>query len=204
MMTIAAPVTVCSPHRRHRAWPGRSEPIMQQSMRAIVVMGVSGCGKTTVANALAERIDARMIEGDAFHPAHNVQKMQAGIALTDADRQGWLESLGEELARVLATGNKAVLTCSALKRRYRDSLRAAVPNLGFVFLKLTPEAATERVQRRSHHFMPASLVDSQFRDLEVPTGEPGVLTVDALEPLHVIVDQVQAWWKASKAANDFA
>ena len=174
---------------------------MQDTMRAIVVMGVSGCGKTSVANALAERIGARMIEGDAFHPPRNVQKMQAGTPLTDADRQGWLEQLGVELAGAVATGRTAVLTCSALKRRYRDVLRTAVPNLGFVFLDLSPAAATERVKQRSHHFMPATLVESQFRDLEPPAGEPGVLTVNAIDSLQAIVDQVQAWWNADASAR---
>ncbi|MET3651977.1 gluconokinase [Dyella japonica] len=173
----------------------------EHKLPAIVVMGVSGCGKTSVAHALAERIGARMIEGDAFHPERNVQKMQAGVPLTDTDRQGWLEQLGAELASALADNHIAVLTCSALKRRYRDALRASVPNLGFVFLQLSPEAATERVKKRPGHFMPASLVESQFRDLEPPTAESGVLTVNAVDPLHVIVDQVQAWWDASSAPH---
>lgn len=172
----------------------------EHKLPAIVVMGVSGCGKTSVAIAVAERIGARMIEGDAFHPEQNVRKMQAGIPLTDADRQGWLAQLGSELVRAVDDSRVAVLTCSALKRRYRDSLRASVSNLGFVFLELSPEAATERVKQRPGHFMPASLVESQFRDLEAPTGEPGVLTVNAIDPLHLIVDQVQAWWNASSAS----
>lgn len=169
---------------------------MQNPMRAIVVMGVSGCGKSSVAEALGERIGARMIEGDAYHPEHNVQKMKAGIALTDADRQGWLEQLATELASVVATGQIAVLACSALKRRYRDTLRAGVAELGFVFLDLSPEVALQRVSLRSHHFMPATLVGSQFRDLERPTGEPRVLSVDGTESVQLIVDQAQQWWNA--------
>lgn len=167
---------------------------MQDQMRAIVVMGVSGCGKSSVAAALSERIGAVMIEGDAYHPAHNVQKMKAGIPLTDADRQGWLEQLSTELAKVVASGRIAVLACSALKRRYRDTLRAGVPDLGFVFLELSPQAALERVSRRAGHFMPATLVESQFRDLESPTGEPRVLSVNGDDPLQRIVDQAQDWW----------
>ena len=132
---------------------------MRDNMRAIVVMGVSGCGKTSVATAVCERIGAHMIEGDAFHPERNVQKMKAGMPLTDADRQGWLEQLASELARVVATGHIAVLACSALKRRYRDTLRAGVPELGFVFLEISPQAANERVSLRSEHFMPAALVE---------------------------------------------
>jgi len=172
---------------------------MQDPMRAIVVMGVSGCGKSSVATALAADIGARMIEGDAYHPPQNVQKMQAGIPLTDADRQGWLEQLAAELTRTVAAHELAVLACSALKRRYRDLLRTAVAELGFVFLQLSPAAATERVKHRSSHFMPATLVQSQFRDLEPPTDEPLVLTVDACEPLHVVVERAQAWWRTTSA-----
>jgi gluconokinase len=168
---------------------------------AIVVMGVSGCGKTSVATALCERIGARLIEGDAFHPEQNIRKMRSGIPLTDADRQGWLERLGQELAKNVASNQIAVLACSALKRRYRDTLRAAVPNLDFVFLELSPAAAAERVGHRPDHFMPTTLIDSQFRDLEPPTGETRVLTVDATCPLPVIVDQAAAWWRACLASG---
>jgi len=171
-------------------------------MRAIVVMGVSGCGKTSVATALCERIHARMIEGDAFHPEANVRKMEAGIPLTDADRQGWLETLGRELARATGDSDAVVLTCSALKRRYRDVLRAASPGLGFVYLQLSPEAATKRVAIRHGHFMPASLVDSQFRDLEPPVGEVRVLTVDATESPALIVEQIARWWSATTATRE--
>jgi gluconokinase len=172
---------------------------MPDRMRAIVVMGVTGCGKTSVASALCERMDAHLIEGDAFHSARNVRKMASGTPLTDEDRKDWLDSLGRELIGVLATHERTVLTCSALKRRYRDSLREAVSPLGFVFLALSPEAATGRVVRRAGHFMPASLVDSQVRDLEPPVDEACVLTVDAMDPLAAIVDRAAAWWHASPA-----
>jgi len=164
-------------------------------MRAIVVMGVTGCGKSTIAAAICERAGAYLIEGDAFHPPENVRQMSAGIPLTDEDRQGWLEHLAQETAARLATCERVVVTCSALKRRYRDTLRHAVPELGFVFLALTPAQARERVAHRAGHFMPASLVDSQFRDLEVPDGEPLVLAVDATEAVDVIADEAVAWWR---------
>lgn len=169
---------------------------MPDNMRALVIMGVTGCGKSTVAAAMCEQTGATLIEGDAFHPEENVRKMRAGIPLTDGDRQGWLERLGAELARAVATGVPAVLTCSALKRRYRDVLRTAVPRLGFVFLQLSPEAAAERVAHRAGHFMPASLVDSQFRDLESPVGEPDVLAVWATDPVDAIVEETVEWWRA--------
>lgn len=162
---------------------------MPDNMRALVIMGVTGCGKSTVAAAICERTGATLIEGDAFHPEANIHKMRARIALTDDDRQGWLERLGKELAQAVVTGVPAVLTCSALKHRYRDVLRTAVPGVGFVFLQLSPEAAAERVAHRPGHFMPASLVDSQFRDLELPIGESDVLVVCATSSLSTIVEE---------------
>lgn len=173
---------------------------MPDRMRAIVVMGVTGCGKTSVATALGERFGAHLIEGDAFHSEQNIRKMKAGIPLTDDDRKGWLERLGREVADATASNPLVVLTCSALKRRYRDTLRDAAPDLGFVFLELSATAATERVAGRSGHFMPASLVDSQFRDLEPPVDEARVLTVSALDPLPAIVERVAAWWSADTVA----
>ncbi|WP_236585513.1 gluconokinase [Dyella sp. EPa41] len=169
---------------------------MPDHTRAIVVMGVSGCGKTSVATALCERLGWRLIEGDAFHSGHNVRKMEAGVPLDDEDRKDWLDRLGAELAHAASSRRPVVLTCSALKRRYRDTLRRAVPHLGFVFLELSREAAAERVAHRSGHFMPASLVDSQFRDLEPPVDEARVLTVDALDPLAANVERIVAWWSA--------
>jgi gluconokinase len=165
-------------------------------MSAVVVMGVAGCGKSSVAAALAERIGGRLIEGDAFHPAANVAKMSAGIPLDDDDRAGWLERLGAELERACTAGETPVLACSALKRRYRDQLRRAVPALGFVYLDLSRELAAERVAGRGNHFMPASLVTSQFAALEAPVDEGATLSVSAASPLHEIADAAQAWWDA--------
>ncbi|WP_284320715.1 gluconokinase [Dyella acidisoli] len=163
-------------------------------MRAIVIMGVSGCGKSTVAEAICQRTGAHLIEGDAFHPPENIRKMSNGIPLTDADRQGWLERLAQESIHQLRLSERVVLTCSALKRRYRETLRGTVPDLGFVFLALTPEQAADRVAHRSGHFMPASLIESQFRDLEPPSDEPSVLTMDATQLVDAITDEVIAWW----------
>ena len=157
----------------------------------MVVMGVSGCGKSSLGAALARDCALPLIEGDDFHPAENVSKMRAGIALTDADRADWLATLGQELA---GRRQGAVLTCSALKRDYRDRLRAAVPGLRFVFLELTPQEAERRVASRAgEHMFPASLVANQFATLESPVGEAGVLAVDAAAPLPELVAQVRAW-----------
>lgn len=174
---------------------------MVSPLSALVVMGVSGCGKSSVGAAIVARSGGRLIEGDAFHPAANIEKMSAGIPLDDHDRAGWLERLGQELAVWVAKGERPVLTCSALKRAYRDTLRAAVPELGFVFLELTREEAAYRVSHRPGHFMPASLIDSQFATLQSPTGEPCTLTVDAAEPIPELAEQVEGWLRKSGAAD---
>lgn len=146
----------------------------------VVVMGVAGCGKSVVGAELAQRLALPLVEGDNFHPDGNIAKMREGTPLTDVDRAGWLQRLAEELR---AQPQGAVLTCSALKRAYRDTLRAAVPSLHFLHLTLTPHQAMERVAARTDHFYPPSLVASQFEALELPDGEPRVHAVDAT--LHV-------------------
>ncbi|MGG1947541.1 gluconokinase [Trinickia sp. NRRL B-1857] len=166
---------------------------MDQTVSAIVVMGVAGCGKSSVAHALAARLGGRFIEGDAFHPATNVEKMRRGIGLVDADRWGWLDRLAAELKDACERGERVVLACSALKRRYRERLRLGSPATGFVFLSLPQEEAAKRVGTRSGHFMPDSLVASQFADLEAPVDEAAILTVDATRPLDAIVDQAFDW-----------
>jgi gluconokinase len=154
-----------------------------------VVMGVSGCGKSTLAQALSLRLSARMIEGDDHHLPASRDKMRAGIALTDADREPWLDLLGAMLA---ANDGPVVLSCSALKRRYRDRLRAAVPTLRFVYMAISRGSAERRVAQRSSHYFPAGLVASQFDALEPPTGEAGVVTVDADDDTGRQVDRVMA------------
>lgn len=147
----------------------------------VVIMGVAGSGKSTVAARVAQASGRPLVEGDDFHPPENIRKMSAGIGLTDADRQGWLDRLARELH---AHPQGAVLSCSALKRAYRDRLRAAAPGLRFVYLDVSPDVARERVlSRRGSHFFPASVVASQFATLEDPSGEGGVLRLDAaLQP----------------------
>lgn len=166
---------------------------MDQMASAIVVMGVAGCGKTSVAQAVAARLGGRFIEGDAFHGASNVEKMRRGIGLVDADRWPWLDRLAAELKAACEQGEPVVLACSALKRRYRDRLRLGSPSASFVFLDLPPVEAAKRVGSRSGHFMPDTLVASQFADLEAPSAERFTLRVDATRPLDAIVDQALAW-----------
>ncbi|WP_427915594.1 gluconokinase [Ramlibacter sp. MMS24-I3-19] len=153
-------------------------------------MGVAGCGKSTVGAAIASAEAIPLVEGDDFHSAASRDKMARGIALTDDDRAAWLDVLGAKLA---AHTQGVVLTCSALKRAYRDRLRAAAPGLRFVFLAIEREAARERVAGRGAHFFSPHLVDSQFATLEPPVGEQGVLQVDALAPIAAIQGQVHAW-----------
>jgi gluconokinase len=160
-------------------------------MSSIVVMGVAGCGKSSLGAALASALGLPLIEGDDFHSADNRRKMAEGTPLTDADRDGWLDTLAAELASHPAG---AVLTCSALKRRYRDRLRAAAPGLRFVFLAITPAAAEQRVAARAGtHFFNRSLVASQFEALEPPLDEPRVLPLDATLPTALLQIQVSLW-----------
>ncbi|MBK5001034.1 gluconokinase [Pseudomonas sp. S31] len=168
---------------------------MNVPLSAIVVMGVAGCGKSSIGSAIAGLSGGRLIEGDAFHPAANIAKMSAGIPLDDDDRAGWLVRLGQELLDVAAAGERPILTCSALKRRYRDTLRDAMPGVGFVFLELTPADAEQRVLARPGHFMPASLIDSQFAALEPPHGEPLTLALDATRPVADLAKAVDTWLK---------
>lgn len=163
-----------------------------QMIDSLVVMGVAGCGKSSLGALVAQAEHAPLIEGDSFHSDASRQKMRQGVALTDSDRQDWLATLGEQLAA--HAGRGAVLTCSALRRVYRDRLRQAVPGLRFAFLDITRDEALARVQARAAtHFFSSSLVDSQFATLEVPTGEPGVLRLDATAPLAQLQQEIHAW-----------
>ncbi|MET3496034.1 gluconokinase [Variovorax boronicumulans] len=162
----------------------------------LVVMGVSGCGKSSLGAALATTLRLPLIEGDDHHPPSNVRKMSQGIALTDEDRAGWLATLGRALADA---PQGAVLTCSALKRSYRAQLRAAAPGLRFVFMAIERAESERRVAARAGagaHMFPASLVANQFATLESPVGEAGVLEVDATAPLGQAVARVEAWLAA--------
>ncbi|MBX3618493.1 MAG: gluconokinase [Rhizobacter sp.] len=161
-------------------------------------MGVAGCGKTSTAQAVAERLGWPLIEGDDYHAESSKAKMKEGIALTDADRAGWLATLGGLLATHQREGTSVLLTCSALKRSYRDLLRARSPGLRFVFLDIDKASAIERVAARGTlHLFPTSLVDSQFATLEPPHGEPGVLCISALLPREALATQVADWLRSA-------
>ena len=163
--------------------------------RALVVMGVSGSGKSTVAAAVAARADAIFLDADDFHPASNTAKMAAGTPLTDEDRWPWLAAVGEEIARRTARGEGVVMACSALKRRYRDALRRHAPTLIFAQLDGSPELLAARIGARANHFMPATLLGTQLAALE-PLGpeEPGFV-VDIAQPPDQVADTVIACWQ---------
>ncbi|MEP9387642.1 gluconokinase [Mesorhizobium sp. KR9-304] len=145
----------------------------------VVVMGVSGSGKTVIGSALAEALAGRFAEGDRFHPPENIARMSAGMPLRDEDRWGWLDAIAVEISEAERRGETLVIACSALKRIYRDRLRLASRNLRFVYLKVARNVAAARVAARKGHFMPASLIDSQFADLEPPLPDEDALTLDA-------------------------
>lgn len=154
---------------------------------ALVVMGVAGAGKTTVGERIAAALGVTFLDADAFHPAENVAKMRSGVPLTDTDRAGWLQALRAELSARAARADGVVLACSALKAAYRGVLTDGNPGLRFVYLAISPEVAQARLAARPGHFMPPSLVVSQFDALEPPSD---ALLVDAMQPLELVVQRI--------------
>jgi gluconokinase len=167
----------------------------------IVVMGVCGCGKSTVGRLIAEALDRPYLEGDAFHPPANVERMRAGIALTDDDRVPWLQTLAGQLGQAQRDGPGAVLGCSALKRRYRDLLRAGAPDLAFVHLHGSPEVLAARLAERRGHYMPASLLASQLEALEPPRADEHAITLDVASPPERIAQRALAWLRERSRAD---
>lgn len=156
----------------------------------VVLMGVCGCGKTTVGRALAAQLGLPFIEGDELHPAENVARMAAGVPLSDADRAGWLQAVGAALA---AEPQGAVASCSALRRRYRDQLRAQVPGLRFVHLHGEPALLQARMDARRGHYMPPTLLPSQLQTLEPPAADEAALTLSITAPAARLAEQARAW-----------
>ncbi len=156
----------------------------------VVVMGVSGSGKTTVASLLAGRLGWEFEDGDDFHPAANVEKMQAGTPLTDEDRWPWLAAIAAWIDTVRAEGRHGVVTCSGLKRAYRDILIGGRPDVRLVYLRGDRELIGRRMAARHGHFMPTSLLDSQFRTLEEPAPEENPLVVSVGATPQQIVAEI--------------
>ena len=159
----------------------------------VVVMGVSGCGKSTVGRLLARSLSAEFLEGDDLHPPRNIERMSAGIPLTDNDRRDWLLEIAQQLADARAGRHALVVSCSALRRSYRDTLRGAASQLAFVHLQAGRELLEARLLARADHFMPGSLLDSQLQTLEPPRPDERAITLDAGLPAAQIAAQAAAW-----------
>ncbi len=158
------------------------------SPTVVVMMGVSGSGKTTIGRLLAERRNMTFCDADDFHPRANVEKMQRGVALDDQDRAGWLRALRGRIDAALERREPLVVACSALKGSYRRALGLPHPAVRVVYLRVTPELAASRLAARRDHFMPASLVPTQFEDLEEPAD---AIVVDAAAPADAIVLEIE-------------
>lgn len=160
------------------------------AVSAVVMMGVSGAGKSTIARRLADELGWDFAEGDDLHPPANVAKMAAGEPLTDADREPWLAAVAGWIEAEITAGRHGVITCSALKRSYRDRLRR--PEVLFVFLSVPRAELERRLQHRMGHYMPASLLDSQLETLEPPTSDEAALTIPADDDPAVNVELIRA------------
>ena len=165
--------------------PRRSNLSAVPDAAPIVVMGVSGSGKSTVASALAQRLRVPFVDADTLHPRANIAKMTAGEPLNDTDRYPWLKRVGEWLAAHRAGG---VVSCSALKRKYRDRLRAHCPRVEFLHLSGSPELINRRMSARTGHFMPPALLRSQFDALEPLGADEAGVTVDIGPDVDAIID----------------
>jgi gluconokinase len=157
---------------------------------ALIVMGVSGSGKSTIGEKLAARLSFGYEDGDKFHPASNVAKMSAGHPLTDEDRWPWLQAIANEIDRICQVGQHAVIACSALKRAYRDVLVHGRSDVRIVFLKGTQQLIADRLAQRKGHFMPPDLLTSQFKTLEPPGADEIPVTVSIDGPVETIVDDI--------------
>ena len=157
---------------------------------ALIVMGVSSSGKSSIGKALAERLGWRFADGDDFHPKANVEKQRAGQPLTDEDRWPWLQSIADEIDRVTAEDGKLVVACSALKRVYRELLVHGRHDIRIVYLDGSKELIAKRMAARKNHFMPPSLLDSQFKTLEVPGADERVIRVSIDDDIDGIVDAI--------------
>ncbi len=158
---------------------------------ALIVMGVSGSGKSTIAARLAERLSWTFEDGDRFHPASNVARMSAGQPLTDEDRWPWLQAIADEIDRVCETGAHAVIACSALKHAYRDVLVHGRRDVRIVYLSGTQPLIAARLARRKGHFMPPGLLDSQFMTLEPPAADENPVTVSIDASVETIVEDIR-------------
>jgi gluconokinase len=161
------------------------------SVRAIVLMGVSGSGKSTVGRLLAERLRAEFCDADSLHPPRNIERMTAGRPLRDIDRRPWLHAVGRVVASGGATGRAQIVACSALKRAHRDIIRSHAPGMFFVHLHGPHDVIEARIASRNHEFMPPSLLASQFQILEPLQADEGGMTVDVRRSPADLVDDIR-------------
>jgi len=167
-----------------------TDRVALSAVDALIVMGVAGSGKTTVAQALAGRIGWIFQDGDAFHPASNVEKMRAGRPLTDDDRWPWLRAIAAEVDRTRAAGEHTIIACSALKRVYRNILIGQRTGVRLIYLRGSRELILQRLRGRRGHFMPPQLLDSQLATLEAPDADENAIVVDVEASVDAIVDAV--------------
>lgn len=168
-----------------------------------VVMGVSGSGKSSLAQALASRWAVPYVEGDHHHSQDSINKMAAGIPLADDDRWPWLDRVGAAILASRSGNGGGVASCSALRLAYRERLRRAVgPSLRFVLIDLPRAVLERRMAERPGHFMPPALLDSQLRTLELPVNEADVLTVDGQQSLDTLMDIVCTWYAREAGTRD--
>jgi len=168
------------------------------ALHALIVMGVSGSGKTTVGEQLAARIGWRYEDADSFHPTGNIAKMSAGQPLTDEDRWPWLRAIAAEINRVAAAGERIVIGCSALRRVYRDVLVHGRDDVRIIYLDGTQEVIANRLGKRRGHFMPPGLLASQFKTLEPPMPDEHPISVPIDAPVETIVDDILSQLKLSR------
>ena len=161
-----------------------------QSPLVMVLMGVSGSGKSTIGAALSERLGWSFRDADSFHPPANIAKMSSGVPLNDDDRWPWLRAIAAEIDRVCQAGEHAVIACSALKRAYRDILVHGRKDVRIVFLDGSQQLIASRLAKRTGHFMPPDLLPSQFRTLERPTVDENPVTVSIDAPVDKIIDDI--------------
>ena len=165
-------------------------------MPAIVIMGPSGCGKSTLGKALAAHLDWTFVEGDEFHPQTNIEKMSAGIPLTDEDRTPFLKNVGKTIRENETHG--VVVACSALKQAYRSLIRTYAPGVLFVLPPSEKEQLLENMKIRGDHFMPVSLVDSQLADLELPGADENALCLKGLNSIHKAIQEIEEFLKSEE------
>ena len=155
-------------------------------------MGVSGAGKTEIGSRFAHALDAEFVEGDTYHPPANIEKMSAGIPLTDEDRDGWLHAIGQRIRRENQNGGGVVVSCSALKRSYRDVIRSDAGRVQFILLRGERDLIAQRLRSRKGHFMPISLLESQLAILEQPANDEDIWVIDIANTPEVIVASLVA------------